>query len=157
MPGYSGTLSKAMKLWYEKLPESTKRHVFDTEANALLSLANDWNSYDDQRLLNELSVLIVSMGTEDWTDQLADRFKQSIEATLERINSFIEVADEQSECKLVIDLPGVKVEKSFSDAEISPLGRTALSNLKAIFDEYNGAIEPDEQLAIIARLVRDVI
>lgn len=157
MPGYSGTLSKAIKLWYEKLPESTRRHVFDTDANALLLLASKWSFYDDQRLLNELSVLLVSMGIEDWTDKLADHFKQRLESAIERINSFVEAANRQSECKLVIDLPGVTVEKSFSDKEISPLGRTALSNLKAIFDEYNSAIEPDEQLAIIARLVKDVI
>lgn len=157
MPGYTGTLSKAVKLWYEKLPESTKRHVFDTDANALLLLANNWNSYDDQRLLNELSILIVSMGIEDWTDQLFDNFKQSLEATLERINSFVEVENDQSKCKFVIDLPEGKVEKTFSETEISPIGLTALSNLKAIFDEYNGAIEPDEQLAIIASLVKDVI
>lgn len=157
IPEYSGTLSKAMKLWYEKLPDSIKHHVFDTGANSLLLLASNWNSYDDQRLLNELSLLFVSMAIEDWTDQLSDCFKNNIETTIKRINSFIEVESVQSECKLVIDLPGVKVEKSFLDAEISPLGRTALSNLKAIFDEYNDAIEPDEQLAIIARLVKDVI
>ena len=90
MPGYTGTLSKAVKLWYEKLPESTKRHVFDTDANALLLLANNWNSYDDQRLLNELSILIVSMGIEDWTDQLFDNFKQSLEATLDEFSKFLE-------------------------------------------------------------------
>ena len=50
-----------------------------------------------------------------------------------------------------------EVEKSFADAEISPLGQTALSNLKAVFEEYNDAIEPDEQLAIIAKLIGDVI
>lgn len=157
MPGYSGSISNAMKLWYEKLPDSTKHHVFDTDANALILLASKWNSYDDQRLLNELSVLFVSMAIEDWTDQLSENFKHTIEAALERVNSFVEIESDQNECKLVIDLPDIKVEKSFSDAKISPLGRTALSNLKAIFDEYNEAIEPDEQLAIIAKLIKDVI
>lgn len=157
LPGYSGTLSKAMKLWYEKLPEATKRHVFDSDSNALLQLGDKWDSYDDQRLLNELSVLMVSMGIEDWTDQLTDCFKRKLESTLEKINSFKEVDEEKSECKVMIDLPGIKVDKSFSNTEISPLGRTALSSLMAIFDEYNGALEPDEQLAIIAQLVKEVI
>lgn len=157
MPGYTGTLSKAMKLWYEKLPDSTKQHVFDTETNALLVLAEKWNSYDDQRLLNDMSMLFVSMAIEDWTDQLSDQFKKILESTLERVNTFVEVKNEKSECKLSIVLPEAKIERSFSDAEISPLGRTALSNLRAVLDEYNYAIEPDEQLAIIAKLIRDVI
>lgn len=157
MPGYSGTLSNALKLWYEKLPDSTKQHVFDPDANALLLLAGNWNSYDDQRLLNELSLMFVSMAVEDWTDQLADRFNLVVEATLDRINTFVEVKTDRQECKLVIDLPGVQIKKTFTDAEISPLGHTALNNLKAVFEEYNEAIEPDEQLAIIAKLISDVI
>lgn len=157
VPGYSGTLSKALKIWYEKLPNSTKHHVFDSEANALLALANKWNSYDDQGLINELSILIVSMAIEDWTDQLADLFKQMISSTIERINSFVEIEEEERDGKLIISLSGVHVEKTFFDAEISPLGETVLRNLKATFQEYNDAIEPDEQLAIIAKLISDVI
>lgn len=156
VPGYSGTLSKAIKIWYEKLPNSTKHHVFDSEANALLALADKWNSYDDQGLINEFSILIVSMAIEDWTDQLADLFKQRISSMIERINSFVEI-EEERDGKLIISLSGVHVEKTFFDTEISPLGETVLSNLKATFEEYNDAIEPDEQLAIIAKLISDVI
>ena len=157
VPGYTGTLSKALKIWYEKLPDSTKRHVFDSDANALMVLAEKWVSYDDQRLLNELAIIIVSMAIEDWTDQLADRFKQTISAIVERINSYVESEGTVHNGKLLISMPGVHIEKSFADAEISPLGQTALSNLKAVFEEYNDAIEPDEQLAIIAKLIGDVI
>lgn len=97
------------------------------------------------------------MAIEDWTDQLADRFKQTISAIVERINSYVESEGTVYDGKLLISMPGVHVEKSFADAEISPLGQTALSNLKAVFEEYNDAIEPDEQLAIIAKLIGDVI
>ena len=157
VPGYTGTLSKALKIWYEKLPDSTKHHVFDSDANALMVLAEKWESYDDQKLLNELSIMVVSMAIEDWTDQLADLFKQTISTIVERINAFIEDTDTVCDGKLLITLPGVHVEKSFSDTAISPLGQTVLSNLKAVFEEYNDAIEPDEQLAIIAKLIGDVI
>ena len=157
MPGYSGTISKALKLWYEKLPDSTKCHVFDTDANALLLLAKNWNSYNDQQLINELSIMFVSMAIEDWTDKLADQFNMAIKLAVERINTFTVSEADQQDCKLIINLPGIQVEKTFTDAEISPLGRTALSNLKEIFNEYNDAIEPDEKLAIIAKLISDII
>ena len=97
------------------------------------------------------------MAIEDWTDQLADLFKQTISTIVERINAFIEDTDTVCDGKLLITLPGVHVEKSFSDTAISPLGQTVLSNLKAVFEEYNDAIEPDEKLAIIAKLIGDVI
>lgn len=157
VPGYTGSLSKALKIWYEKLPESTKHHVFDSDANSFMVLAEKWESYDDQKLLNELAIMIVSMAIEDWTDQLSDTFKQTVSAIVERINAFVESDDTVRDGKLLISLPGIHVEKSFSDAEISPLGQTALSNLKAVFEEYNDAIEPDEQLAIIAKLIGDII
>ena len=88
---------------------------------------------------------------------MSETFKQTIWASVERINAFYEADNTVRDGKLLISLPGIHVEKSFSDAEISPLGQTALSNLKAVFEEYNDAIEPDEQLAIIAKLIGDVI
>lgn len=157
MPGYSGALSSALKLWYEKLPDATKHHVFDSEANELLLLADRWNSFDDQRLLNELSMIFVSMAIEDWTDQLEEQFVHAVVSTTERINAFIQVKNKQQDCKLAINSPEIQVEKTFTDAEISPIGKTLLNNLKAVFEEYNEAIEPDEKLAIIAKLVSDVI
>ena len=157
MPGYSGTLSNALKLWFDSLPTSTKEHVFDASSNALLMIAQNWGSFDDQRLLNELSLAFVSMAIEDWTDGLAEKFKSTFETSLERINNYVGSVNEEKESKLSIDLAGTQIEKSFSEIEISPIGRTALNNLKSVFDEYNGSLEPDEQLAIIATLIRDII
>lgn len=157
MPGYSGTLSNALKLWVDSLPVPTKEHVFDASSNALLMIAQNWKSFDDQRLLNELSLAFVSMAIEDWTDGLAVKFKSTFETSLERINNYVGSANEEKESKLSIDLAGTQIEKSFSEIEISPIGRTALNNLKSVFEEYNGSLEPDEQLAIIATLIRDII
>ncbi len=157
VPGYTGSLSKAINIWFDNLPESTKKHVFDSDTNALIQLIENWDSYDDQKLVNELAQVVVSMGIEDWTDLLASQFSEEISATIEKIDSFVEMETDRQKCNLAIDLPGIHVEKTFSDTEISPLGKTALSNLKSVFEEYNDAIEPEEQLAIIARLIGDII
>ncbi len=156
-PEYCGSLPNAIKLWHEKLPEATKHHVFDSEANALLIFAQDLNSYDDYRIISELALMLTSMAIEDWSDQLARQFLISLRECLNRINVFCENGEDDQNCSLTINLPHVKVEKNFTDADISPLGQTALSNLKAVFEEYNDALEPDEQLAIIAKLISDVI
>ena len=59
--------------------------------------------------------------------------------------------------RLLIQLGGGIHEKTFTADEISPLGKTALSNLRSVFDEYNDALEPDEQLAILAKLIEEII
>jgi hypothetical protein len=51
----------------------------------------------------------------------------------------------------------LQFEKTFEPGGISPLGKTVLNNLLSVFEEYNDAIEPDEQLAIIVKLMGDVI
>jgi hypothetical protein len=56
-----------------------------------------------------------------------------------------------------ISLTGTKLEKTFSSSTISPLGKTVINNLRAVFDEYNGALETDEQLAILAQLIEEII
>jgi len=157
VPGYSGSLSESMRLWYEKLAEDTRKHIFDSDANNLLTLANTWSSFDDLHLLNEMSMIFVSMAIEDWTDSLAKQFNTQIARAIDRINGFVEVKKDEQDCKLAISLPDGTVEKSFSGSEISLLGKTALSNLRAVFEEYNDSIEPDEQLAIIATLIRDIV
>ena len=54
-------------------------------------------------------------------------------------------------------MDGVVVEKSFAADAITPLGKTAFNNLKSVFEEYNDALEPDEQLAILVRLIGEII
>lgn len=154
---YSGSLCSAIQIWFSKLPNATKMHVFDSSTNELLALAEKWNSYDEQLLLDELAILFVSMGVEDWSDKLAVQFEESIYEVIQKINDFVEVPVDEQECRLAINLPNIQIDKSFSDSEISPLGKTVLNNLRAVFEEYNGAIEVDEQLAIIAELIGDIV
>lgn len=158
LPGYRGSLSRAMMSWYEKLPETTKTHVFDSDANALLTTARSIESYDDMELLNVLISIFVSIAIEDWNDSLAETFVKNISEAISRINDFVDSkGDDQDDGRLLITLDGVQIEKTFTAEAISPLGKTALNNLKSVFEEYNDALEPDEQLAILAKLIGEII
>ena len=157
-PGYQGSFSHALLSWYKQLPESTKTHVFDSEANQLLEVAAYLDSYDEQKLLDELVEIFVSIAIEDWNDSLYEEFIESVTETINRVNDYRESESNHNHSGVVsINLPGIKVEKSFNPEEISPLGNTVLRNLQSVFDEYNGAVSPDEQLAIIAKLLEDII
>lgn len=158
MPGYQGGLSHSVISWYQSLPDTTKKHIFDVNTNALLSLAGDVSSYDDEKLLDQLINSFASIAIEDWGDSLACQFESDIASAIGRINEYREVlrADAKN-CKVEITLTDTKIEKTFSASQISPLGKTVLNNLRSVFDEYNGSIDPNEQLAIIAKLIEDVI
>lgn len=158
MPGYQGGLTHAVASWYKKLPDTTKQHVFDANANALLSTASALNAFDDGALLDDLVAIFVSIAIEDWNDASADSFIKSVSDTISRINEYVETkSDSEQDGRLTIAMDGVVVEKSFAADAITPLGKTAFNNLKSVFEEYNDALEPDEQLAILARLIGEII
>ena len=158
MPGYQGGLSHSVMAWYKKLPDSTKQHVFDTNANALLSTARSISAYDDEELLDELVSIFASIAIEDWNDATAEVFIKGVSDAISRINEYVETkSDVEQDGRLTIAVDGILVEKTFATDTITPLGKTAFNNLKSVFEEYNDALEPDEQLAILAKLIGEII
>lgn len=158
MPGYQGGLSHSVISWYKKLPDTTTQHVFDANANALLSTASAIATYDDENLLDNLVTIFVSIAIEDWNDATADTFIKGVSDSITKINEYVETkSDSEQDGRLTITVDGVFVEKSFSADSITPLGQTAFNNLKAILEEYNDSLEPDEQLAILSKLIEVII
>lgn len=158
IPGYQGGLAGSIISWFEKLPDSTKTHVFDSNSNALMTMAGAINSYDDEVLLKSLVSSFVSIAIEDWNDDLAELFIRKMAEAIGRINDYIEAGkSEKQDGHLLISIDGVKVEKTFKSEAISPLGKTAFNNLKSVFEEYNEALEPDEQLAILIKLIGEIV
>ena len=158
MPGYQGGLSHSVISWYKKLPDTTKQHVFDANTNALLSTASTIATYDDENLLDDLVTIFVSIAIEDWNDTTADAFIKAISDAIAKINEYVEAKNGiEQDGRLTISVDGVRMEKSFSADSITPLGQTAFNNLKAILEEYNDSLEPDEQLAILSKLIEEII
>jgi len=158
VPGYQGGLAGAMMSWYGKLSESKKKHVFDSNSNAIISAAGALSSYDDSAILQSLVNTFTAIAIEDWNDELAELFFKHVSEAITRINEYVETkGTKDQEGHLLINLDGVSIEKTFTSEAISPLGKTALNNLKSVFEEYNEALEPDEQLAILAKLISEII
>ena len=102
--------------------------------------------------------IFASIAVEDWNDATADAFIKGISDSISRVNEYLEVkSDDGQEDRLAIVVDGVNIEKTFSADSITPLGKTAFNNLKSVFEEYNDALEPDEQLAILAKLISEII
>ena len=115
-------------------------------------------TYDDERLLDLLVQIFVSISVEDWNDKTAEMFIRNISESVSRVNEYVvtDETDAQSG-RLTISLGDISIEKSFSNDTITPLGKTALNNLRAVFEEYNDALEPDEWLAIMTKLIGEII
>lgn len=157
-PDYKGGLPKAANAWYKRLPDSTKQHVFDANCNALLTITGNVSTFDENDFLDNLVNVFETIGIEDWNDNLAGRFIAEIAEAVGKIVAY-EGCEEtgKNECKVMISMPGIEVEKNFATDDISPLAKTALNNMAAVFDEYNDALEPDEKIAILAQLIGKVI
>ena len=123
-----------------------------------MSIASNLATYDDNRLLDDLVFAFVSISIEDWNDSTADAFTKAISDSIAKINEYIETkSDSDQDGRLTIAIDGTVVDKTFATDAITPLGKTAYNNLKSVFEEYNDALEPDEQLAIIAKLIGEII
>ena len=131
--------------------------MFDSNSNLLLSIVKDVTSYNDDALIDDLINAFTSIQLADWNDSVSDSFMSSIGESIQRISEYKESTNASNKYRLSIQLGGGVHEKTFTSDEISPLGKTALSNLRSVFDEYNDALEPDEQLAILAKLIEEII
>jgi hypothetical protein len=157
-PGYKGTLPNAVIGWYKNLSDEITQHVFDSESNALLTISNGVNTYDENNMLDNLVYAFETIGIEDWGDNTAEEFIQRIKESINKITKYKpEKACNSEKCRVTISMPGVSVDKNFTSDEISPLAETALNNLSAIFEEYNDALEPNEKIAILANLMKKVV
>ena len=158
IPYYKGGLSSAVMSWYRKLPDTTKKHIFDADTNTLLSIASVISTYDDDKLLDTLVSIFISISIEDWSDQTAETFIRNISESVSRVNEYVGSGENGAQSgKLAISVGGISIEKTFANDTITPLGKTALNNLRAVFEEYNDALEPDERLAILTKLIGEII
>lgn len=157
-PGYNGSLSRAAKLWYDNIPDAAKKHIFDSNTNSLLRIIDERHSFDDIEFVDTLALLYMSMSIEDWSDELAKSFMEQIESSISKVNKYTECdSDQKGECVISISYSGNQINKTFNESEISPLGKTALNNLRSVLEEYNDSIENDEKLSIITKLLSDII
>jgi len=158
IPGYQGGFSLAVMSWYKELPDGVKQHVFDNDTNPLLNIVAGLSTYNDEELLDKFVMALVSIGVEDWNDRLAAQFIEKVSKAVEVVNGYQENEGKTGgNGTVMLRMPEMQIEKTFDVEVISPLGETILNNLRSVFEEYNGAINSDEQMAILIKLIGDII
>jgi hypothetical protein len=163
-PEYHGGLSEALSQWYAGLDESCKNHLFDRLPNTLLEFAADNDSNDDQSILDHIIGLVTPLALSDWNDEIAMEFVQSLSQAIETINKFksnmIPKDDKQDgtiKCQLTIEDNNKTLRRGFSSAALSPMAENAYNVLKNDMETMGDAVEEEEKLAILAKLIREMI
>ena len=153
-PGYHGGLTHAVASWYSGLSESTRSHIFPGEARDIMRIAGGINSFDDEKLLDDLVSACVYIAIEDWNDSTFNQFISTLSESLHTINAYKQHSVNSSKGgSLLLTMSGSTINRSFSSDEITPLGKTVMKNIVTVFEEYNEAISPDEQIAILAKII----
>lgn len=71
------------------------------------------------------------MDLADWNDKTLDKFIINFSDAIEKINSYESSASKLTgENKIELNFNGDNINKTFSTCEISPLGKTLMSNLQ---------------------------
>lgn len=158
IPNYEGSFATAVRKWYDDLPLTTKQHLFDADTNALLKAISKQTSYDDEKMLDDLVYAVAVIAIDDWNDRQQKLFVANISESVAKVNGFqAKTTHTAQDGTLSVSVDGMHIDKVFSTEAITPLGKTMLNNLRSIFDDYNNALEPEEQLAILAKLIGEII
>ena len=154
----NASLGSAIIVWKMKLSDETCRHMFDGLTNQVLTYLTSVKHFDDDTIIFELCRLVVNMDLADWNDKTLDKFIINFSDAIEKIDSYESSASKLTgENKIELNFNGDNINKTFSTCEISPLGKTLLSNLQFELEGYADSISSDEKLNIILKIIKDII
>ena len=154
----NASLGSAIIIWKKSLSDETCRHMFDPLTNQILNYLLTIKNFDDDGIIFELCRLVVNMDLADWNDKTLDKFIQSFSDSIQKINSYESSASKfAGENKIELSFNGTSINKTFSSCEISPLGKTLLSNLQYEVEGYADSISSDEKLNILLNIIKEII
>ena len=158
VPNYKGSLGSTIIVWKKSLSEATCRHMFDSTTNQILNYLLQFNNYDENKIIFELCRIITGIDLADWNDSTIDKYKDTLANSIKKIADY-ESSDSTTNSDNGIELTfnGVKVSKTFSTLEPSPIGQTVLNSIESSLEEYGDSISPDEKLAILFNIIKGII
>ena len=146
-----GSLSSCLKEWRNTLTSSNKDLFLESKDKKLYEFIMENTSYDDVSIYDKFSVLITGTYVEDWSNDKSNTIREYLSEFRRRI----EEKDQQEE---TVNVANVKsFIKENNETQLSSIGKLLLNNVRSAFDEYNDSITAEEKLAILSKLVDEVI
>ncbi|MBL4935573.1 hypothetical protein JK636_07345 [Clostridium sp. YIM B02515] len=155
-PNYKGKLTQGLKIWFDKLDDTKKEHLFDLTTNRFLEFVKQLDNHDESYVIGKLAEIITGLSIEDWQDGTVHQYIEDLDKIIANVEGLEldEIDSTDGMYKIKIDRDGEAVGKSFNVEEISEIGVTLLNEIEELFEEYGESIEANEKRNILMNLLK---
>ena len=154
---YKGSLSSALKIWYDSLSEENKTHLYNTTTNEFIELLYNLKN-NEIDIENKLSRIMTGLTIEDWKDETFEVYKSELQNCKELIENYTDkTSDEDLLIKISINENGESKEKTFSKSEISPIGGMLLNTIDESIEEFGDSLNDNEKRSILITILERYI
>ena len=149
----------ALQNIYSESWRSKSHKAFDYTTNSVLDLVSKARSMDESSFVYDLAKAVTGFELNYWTDNKIDAFEEALRETVNKLNEYDpEEGLQEGEMKITIETgDGDPVISQFSQEELSQAGQTMLNKMKSTLNNFGGAISYEEKIAIVAKLLREII
>ena len=146
-----GSLSSCLKEWKNTIASNNNDLFLEAKDKKLYEFIMENTSYDDISIYDKFSVLITGTYVEDWSNDKSNAIREYLSEFRKRI----EEKDQKEETVNVANVKSFINENN--ETQLSSIGKLLLNNVRSAFDEYNDSITAEEKLAILSKLVDELI
>jgi hypothetical protein len=153
--GYKGEFRTTLENWYKGLDKDSIEHLYDVNANSILSLIPTISKLNDDSIIEKIAKAVTGLSIEDWQDDTLKNYLHDIKDIKETITNYKkEVKTKISNSYDISVLVGnKKIHKTFEGTEISTIGRTLYNNIEEAFDDYAESIDVNEKRSILMKML----
>lgn len=153
--GYKGEFRTTLENWYKELDNDNIEHLYDVNANNILSLIPTISKRNDDFIIEKLAKIVTGLSIEDWQDDTVKNYLQDIQKIKDTITNYKKEEEIKSSHSYDISffVRDKKVHKTFESKEISVLGSTLYDNMEEAFDDYAESIDVNEKRNILMKLL----
>jgi len=153
--GYKGEFRTTLENWYKELAKDNIEHLYDVNANNVLSLIPKISKRDDDFIIEKLAKIVTGLSIEDWQDDTVKNYLQGIKGIKDTITNYKKETKVKSGRSYDISFfeKNKKMHKTFESTEISITGNTLYNNIEEAFDDYADSIDVNEKRNILMKLL----
>lgn len=153
--GYEGEFRTTLENWYKELDKENIKHLYDVNANNVLSLIPTLSKRSDDFIIEKLAKIVTGLSIEDWQDSTIKNYLQDIQQIKDTITNYKKTVKIKSNHTYDVSffVSDKKMVKSFDSTEISITGRTLYNNIEESIDDYAESIDVNEKRNILMKLL----
>ena len=159
------SLVSVLKSWLEGLDKRVFEQVFEENTGRFLQLVKEYDSHDEERLLQNLAVLATGLRLDDWSEKeigiFAEkmlRYKAEAEKKPDAVEAAVEPAGEADDYVIsFVDHVGENIVKRFNRTEYSAKGRRLRNALKARLEETGQGLSTAAKRQVVMDILAEML